>query len=179
MNKASNHEILVRPERPEDEDTIRQILISAFAAEEHSDHNEHFLVEALRQAKVLSVALVAESHGEVVGYIAFSKVKIDGQDMNWYGLAPLAVKPSFQKKGIGKLLVTEGLKLLTKNCDANGCVLLGHPEYYQRFNFKNFSNLKLEGVDPKYFMALPLKNPSQVPSGTVTYHSSFSVVSKS
>ena len=78
--------------------------------------------------------------------------------------------PEFQKQGIGKSLIHEGLSLL-KALGAKGCVLVGDPKYYERFGFRNIPDLVLDGVPQEYFLALPFrKNEAQ---GVVVFHQGF------
>jgi putative acetyltransferase len=93
----------------------------------------------------LTISLVAEIDGQVVGHIAFSPVTISDGAIGWYGLGPVSVLPEHQKKGIGKSLISEGLSLL-KKLGGQGCVLVGHPAYYKRLGFQNFPELVHEGV---------------------------------
>jgi len=162
----------IRPEAPNDVPAIRAILIAAFASHPHSHQTEHLLVEALRSAGALAVALVATLDDRPVGHIAFSKVEIDGKPSMWFGLAPIAVLPRCQKQGIGHALVLAGLEALA-NLGAHGCVLLGSPDYYHRFGFRADPALRLGGVPPEYFLALPF--PGRTAAGIVSYHPAFSV----
>ena len=114
--------------------------------------------------------MVAEMDGRVVGHIAFSPVVIsDGTD-NWYGLGPVSVLPMYQRMGIGKALIHEGLSRL-KDLDAKGCCLVGHPEYYRKFGFENVAGLGLEGVPQEVFFALSFDG--RKPHGNVTFHEGF------
>jgi GNAT superfamily N-acetyltransferase len=106
------------------------VTVSAFKTLEFSNHTEQFIVAALRAAGSLTVSLVAEVDGRVVGHIAFSPVSISDGTRNWYGLGPLSVLPEYQRQGIGKALVQEGLSRL-KGLNAQGCCLVGHPDYYR------------------------------------------------
>jgi len=125
----------------------------------------------LRTAGALTVSLVAEIGGRVVGHIAFSPVTIsDGSD-GWYGVGPLSVLPEFQMRGIGKSLVYRGLSSLTA-LGAKGCVLVGDPRYYERFGFRNIPDLVLDGVPQENFVALPFG--SKPARGTVIFHQGFS-----
>ncbi|MCC6125042.1 MAG: N-acetyltransferase [Pirellulales bacterium] len=164
--------MIIRPESAGDYESIRDILVAAFANHPYSHQTEHLIVEALRDADALSVALVAEIDGKVVGHIAFSPVKIDGVDCMWFGLGPLAVMPEFQRKGIGKSLVEEGLQAI-RRVGAEGCVLVGDPAYYGRFGFRHTPLLKMEGVSPQYLLCLPMAE--QIPAGQVSHHSAFFV----
>ncbi len=161
----------VRPETVEDHAAIRGIHLAAFANHPHSKQTEHLIVEGLRAAKALSVSLVAEVEGNVVGHVAFSPVKIEEQECGWFILGPVGVLPAFQRQGIGKALIAAGLQVLRKQ-NAGGCVLVGEPAYYCRFGFRHIAEQVFEGVPPEYCMSLPLGE--RVPRGKVTHHSAFS-----
>lgn len=160
----------IRTESPADFPTIRNILKAAFATEPHSRQTEHLIVEELRKAGAMTIGLVAEEDGVVVGHIAFSPAKIDGKDCGWFMLGPVAVEPSHQKRGIGGALIREGLRQL-RALGAKGCALVGHPAYYGRFGFAHVVSLGMEGVPPEVFFALPMDG--QVPRGVVTIHPAF------
>ena len=162
--------MIIRHETPFDIDVITEITAAAFADCPHGNHTEQFIVTALRAAGALTVSLVAEIDGEVVGHIAFSPVTIDGKLCGWYGLGPVSVRPDIQKKGIGKSLINAGLQRL-KESGAKGCMLVVEPEYYKRFGFKNIPELILEGVPPQYFLALPF-DESPV-KGVAAFHQAF------
>ena len=143
---------------------------AAFQTMEISDHTEQFIVTALRKAGALTVSLVAELDGKVVGHIAFSPVTMSDGTADWYGMGPVSVLPQVQRQGIGKALVQEGLARL-KGLKARGCCLVGHPEYYRKFGFQNTPELGLEGVPPEVFFALSFDG--YVPRGTVSFHDAF------
>jgi putative acetyltransferase len=164
-------ELVVRNERPGDQEAISRVTRDAFRSHAHSDQTEHLIVDALRDAGALTVSLVAERAGEIVGHIAFSPVTIsDGSEM-WFGLGPLSVLPRHQRQGIGKLLIHTGLAALREK-GASGCVLVGEPAYYKRFGFVNDPELTFPGLPSQYFLALPLA-PRRA-RGEVTYHQAFS-----
>jgi putative acetyltransferase len=161
----------IRPETPQDISAIEQITIAAFNGKWYSDQTEHWVINRLREAGAMSVSLVSEIDGIVVGHVAFSVVNINSEDKGWYGIGPVSVLPEFQKQGIGSKLIREGLAII-QEMGARGCVLEGDPEYYQRFGFKNYPDLFYEGTpDPKYFMALPFYD--DVPNGKVEFHKAF------
>ncbi|MFO0926969.1 MAG: N-acetyltransferase [Gemmataceae bacterium] len=161
---------MIRDETPADIAAITDVTVAAFAPLGISSHTEQFIVEALRAAGALTVSLVAEVDGRVVGHVAFSPVTVSDGTPNWYGLGPVSVLPEFQRTGIGKALIREGLARL-KALGAAGCCLVGHPEYYRRCGFENVPGLGYEGVPAEVFFALSFDGP--YPQGRVTFHDGF------
>ena len=165
-----NTKIIIRDEVPEDANAITDITIGAFKTLAISQHTEQFIVQELRAAKALTVSLVAEIDGRVIGHIAFSPVTISDGTPHWYGLGPVSVLPDYQRRGIGKKLIEDGLSRL-KDLKARGCCLVGHPEYYRKFGFKNISGLVHEGVPPEVFFGMSFDE--HIPHGNVTFHEAF------
>jgi len=163
-------EIDIRSETDADVDAITEVTIAAFKTLEISNQTEQFIIEALRAAKALTVSLVADVGGRVIGHIAFSPVTISDGTRDWYGLGPVSVLPEYQRQGIGKTLIREGLAQL-RGMHARGCCLVGHPEYYKKFGFDNIPKLVHEGVPPEVFLALSFDG--RTPQGTVTFHGGF------
>jgi putative acetyltransferase len=97
--------IVLRSETSSDIGAITEVTIAAFNTLAISNHTEQFIIEALRTAEALSLSLVAELDGRVIGHIAFSPVTISDGTRNWYGLGPVSVLPEYQRKGIGKALI--------------------------------------------------------------------------
>ncbi|HET6489899.1 MAG TPA: N-acetyltransferase [Syntrophales bacterium] len=162
--------MIIRNEKDSDAEAISAITMAAFETCPYSHQTEQFIVIALRAAHALSVSLVAEIEGRVVGHVAFSPVTISGRSCDWYGLGPVSVLPVRQKQGIGKALIHEGLSRL-KTRGAKGCVLVGDPDYYKRFGFRNLPDLTLEGVPQEYVLALPFGENRA--SGVVVFHEGF------
>ena len=162
----------IRHEIAADVDAIQTINMEAFANHPISHQTEHLIVNALRDAGALTLSLVAEDAGEVVGHIAFSRALIDGNDLKWFTLGPIAVAPNRQRQGIGSRLVETGIETL-RRLGANGCQLVGDPAYYLRFGFRHSQSLTVEHVPPEYFMCLPLAG--EIPHGAVTHHPAFYV----
>jgi putative acetyltransferase len=162
--------IVIRTETSEDIDAITKVTVAAFKTLEISNHTEQFIIAALRAAKALAVSLVAELDGRVIGHIAFSPVTISDGTPNWYGLGPVSVLPEYQRKGIGKALIREGLSRL-KDLNARGCCLVGPPDYYRKVGFENVSGLVHEGVPQEVFLALSFDG--HTPQGTVAFHEGF------
>ena len=166
--------INIRQERPEDIQTIRQLLKRAF---EKDYEGEAELVDRLRDADKVIFALVAETEGQVVGQIMYSPLILESapEGFRGLGLAPLAVLPGYQGRGIGGRLLRESLQ----ECREMGydiVVLLGHPSYYPRFGFSKGSEHGLQneyGVDDP-FMVMELREGALAEvSGLVTFQPEF------
>ena len=163
-------DIIIRDETKADAAVITEVTRAAFETLEISNHTEQFIVLALRSAKALTLSLVAEVDGRVVGHIAFSPVAISDGTSNWYGLGPVSVLPKYQRRGIGKALIREGLSRL-RELGAKGCCLAGHPQYYRKFGFENVIGLGHAGVPQEVFFALAFDG--HLPQGDVMFHEAF------
>lgn len=162
--------INIRSETEADASAITEVTIAAFKTLEISRHTEQFIIAALRLAKALTISLVAELDGRVIGHVAFSPVTISDGTRNWYGLGPVSVLPDYQRQGVGQALIREGLSRL-KAIHAKGCCLVGHPDYYRKFGFRNVPGFVHEGVPPDVFFALSFDG--RTPQGTVAFHEAF------
>ncbi|TNJ39558.1 N-acetyltransferase [Chlorobaculum thiosulfatiphilum] len=165
-----NQKIVIRPETPADATAISEVTVAAFATLEISQHTEQFVIGALREAGALTISLVAELDGQVVGHIAFSPVTMQDGTTDWFGLGPVSVMPELQRQGIGKALIREGLARL-QALGAKGCCLVGHPEYYRQFGFENPQGLAHEGVPPEVFFTLSFDG--RVAQGMASFHEAF------
>ena len=164
--------MIVRPEQSQDERAVRSVNLAAFETAAEAN-----LVDALRQQARPLVSLVAQEGEEIVGHIMFSPVFLGGHaELNLMGLAPMAVMPAHQRKGVGSALVRAGLQ----RCRALGVgavVVLGHPRYYPRFGFQQSNRFGIASeydAPPEAFMVLELQ-PSYLSgsSGTVKFHAAF------
>lgn len=168
------HTLRIRRERSGDEEAIRNVLTQAFESSA-----EARLVAVLRDCGCHWISLVAELEGAVVGHIVFTPVglKPAASNLRIAGLAPMAVAPDFQQRGIGSQLVEAG----KAQCWVEGyeaIVVLGHPEYYPRFGFTPAAGFGLTcefDVPAEAFMAMELKNASlEGISATAIYQPAFS-----
>lgn len=127
--------MVIRTETRDDYNKVFQVNYEAFRNRE----DESKLVEKIRNSKqfIPELSIVAEENNEIVGHILLSKAEIVNGDNNYevIVLAPIAVKPELQNKGIGGQLIQEGLKRC-KNLGYGIVLLIGHPTYYPRFGFK-------------------------------------------
>jgi putative acetyltransferase len=152
-------EVYIRTERKNDYNQIRKINDLAFGQE-----NEGKMIEALRKTLDYnaSLSLIAEIKERIVGHILFYPIKIKNEKEEYtvLSLAPLAVHPQYQNKGIGSILVKKGLAV-AKYTEFNAVIVVGHPKYYPRFGFKPASKwgikLPIDAPD-EVFMAFELKD---------------------
>jgi putative acetyltransferase len=164
--------MVVRPETPQDVEAIRSVNVEAFKGHPFSQQTEHLIVELLRADNALDISLVAEFGKSVVGHIAFSQVQIGDVASGWYLLGPVAVRPLFQRQGIGRALVEAGLGALQSK-GAGGCVLVGDPKFYTRFGFEQTPGVTCVGVPDEFVLCLRIAGP--MPVGEVLHHPAFSV----
>lgn len=160
----------IRAELSDDARAIEQVTIRAFQSAPHTDHTEQFIVRELRAAHSLTVSLVAEHGGQIVGHVAVSPVTISDGSLHWFGLGPISVVPEFQGQGVGTELMNAALAAL-RALSVQGCVVLGDPRYYQRFGFNPVPGLVLPGVPGEYFQAMSIGG--RLPQGEVKYHEAF------
>ena len=163
--------INIRKEAPGDYDKITKVNDLAF-----EQTNEGSLIKKLREKKEFleELSLVAEFDGKVVGHILFFPIKIKSGDIErqTLSLAPMAVVPGLQNKGIGSKLVKEGLKKADQ-LGYKSVLVIGHPQYYPRFGFEPASKWKIKAefeVPDEAFMALELKQGElKDKSGTIWF----------
>jgi putative acetyltransferase len=167
--------MLARLETADDIAAIRAVNTEAFGGP-----LEAALVDALRHDGVIIASLVAENHGVVIGHILFSRLVIETPTATIpaAALAPMAVTPEHQRRGVGSLLVQAGLD----RCRAFGeqiVLVVGHPDYYPRFGFSHALTRNLRSpYDGEAFMALEL-HPGALAGvrGEVRYSPPFAAVS--
>ncbi|WP_216367931.1 GNAT family N-acetyltransferase [Oceanidesulfovibrio marinus] len=164
--------MIIRNEELRDIEAIRTVHVEAFASHPYSRQTEHLIVDGLREAGALSVSLVADMEGQVVGHIAFSPALVGGAECGLYILGPVGVLPPFQRRGVGSRLVRDGLEAI-RAMGATGCVLVGDPAFYRHFGFVQAAPLTMEGVPPEVVLYLPMADT--MPRGAVTHHSAFHV----
>jgi len=151
----------IRPETPDDYETIYRLTKSAFAPMPFSDGTEAERINTLRDDGDLVLSLVATDTTEIVGHIAFSPVFLNENLDGWFGLGPVAVWPHLQKNGIGGALVKEGLERL-RQAEANGCILIGDPAYYGRFGFRSSGGVSYRSLPSRLVQWLSFRDAEPV-----------------
>ena len=166
----------MRQEKVEDYDEVYNVIKEAFATAEYSDGNEQDLVVSLRKNKnafIPELSLVAEDNGIIKGHILFTKMTV-GNDIV-LALAPLAVKPEYQKQGIGKKLIKEGHRIATE-LGYTYSVVLGSEFYYPKSGYSSAEEFGIEipqGIPSKNYMAIKLLQNAKAIHGKVTYAPEF------
>lgn len=164
--------MLIRPERPDDVDAIDRLTVAAFEPQWFSDGSEAPIVRSLRASGDLTLSLVAEDDGDIVGHVAFSPVTIDGSHDGWFGLGPISVRLDRQRRGVGRALVAEGLRRL-RNREARGCALIGDPAIYSRMGFGSDGLLSHLDLDRAVVQHVTFSGPS--PRGELRFAPAFDV----
>lgn len=159
----------IRDERAGDSARIAAVTNRAFAASQHGDQGEAAIIERLRASGALTLSLVAEEEGRLVGHAAFSPVAIGGET-GWFGLGPVSVEPECQGAGIGHALIVAGIDRLRAR-GARGCVVLGDADYYGRFGFAHRTGVTFGDVPPPYLQIMSFGETAVI--GNVAYHPAF------
>jgi putative acetyltransferase len=170
--------IHIRPENPEDIVRIDELTRLAFQGVDEAN-----LIAAIRDSTyfVPELSLVAVDDDRVVGHILFSLITIESSEksVEALALAPMAVLPEYQNRGIGTLLVQHGLAAC-KKLGYSIVIVVGHPEYYPRFGFTPARDCGIKApfeVPDEAFMVLELvPDALKNVSGVVKYSPTFDLV---
>ena len=167
----------IRKENKNDYNEVYNVIKKAFETAEHSDGNEQDLVVRLRKSRAFipELSLVAVEENKIVGYILFTKIKI--KDNIELALAPLAVLPEYQRKGIGKKLIETGHNI-AKNLGYHYSIVLGSENYYSKMGYIPAIQYGIKApfqVPDENFMAIKLNDTNIEIKGTVEYAKEFEI----
>jgi putative acetyltransferase len=171
----------IRPEQPLDLDLIHDLHRDAFRGPAEAE-----LVDAIRSGTgfIPELSLVAATDdGSVLGHILLSRAGFDPSEpdavrQEVLALAPLAVLPPHQGRGIGAALMREALALADLR-EEPFTVVLGSPAFYGAFGFVTAD---AHGIDGPYdaagdaFQVRPRPGAGPLNPGTVVYPRMFDSV---
>ena len=169
--------IEIRQESQKDYEEVYRVVKTAFEIAEHSDGNEQDLVVDLRNSDsfIPELSLVAVKEDKIVGYILFTKIKIENYEE--IALAPLAVLPEYQKQGIGSMLIEQGHKI-AKKLGYHYSIVLGSENYYPKFGYIPATQYGIQApfdVANENFMAIELNDTDIKIKGVVQYAKEFGI----
>ncbi len=167
----------IRQEQPADYDSVYQVVKEAFASAQHSDGTEQDLVVALRKsdAFIPALSLVATKDNEVVGHILFTRAFVGTQEV--LALAPLSVRPAYQRRGIGRALIEQGHRVAAE-LGFPYSVVLGHAAYYPKAGYQPASRFGIKApfeVQDENFMAIKLAETNENIGGIIEYNKAFGI----
>ncbi len=175
---SEKHEIepglaVLRLEEPRDAQQIRDLLEASFPG-----FGEAILVDRLRSDGDLDLSLVAEDQGVVIGYVAFSRLMVEGGEKPFHAvaLAPLAVYPEYQQQGVATQLIREGHACLAA-MGITLSVVLGEPSYYGRFGYSNRRAAQFESPYQSPFL-MALSFGAAPWDGRLAYPAAFNLLSE-
>lgn len=166
----------IRKEKPNDYSDVYELNKLAFKGDEDAK-----LVDLLRKSSAFipELSLVAIIDNNIVGHILFTKIKIvanNGKENESLALAPMAVSPNYQKKGIGGQLIKTGFEI-AREMNFKSVIVLGHEKYYPKFGFEPTTKWQISApyeVPANAFMGIELvSNGLKDISGVVQYAKEF------
>lgn len=172
--------INIKQQEAHDLPAICRLIEEAFASVQESDHREQFLVERLLSSPgfVPELSLTAWIKNELVGYILLTEIEILSKSgpVPSLSLAPLSVRPSFQRHGIGAALIEEAHKRAAE-LNYETVLVLGHKDYYPRFGYKKAEDFGITfpfEVPPEFCMVKELTpGAASRAAGQVKYPKAF------
>lgn len=167
--------MIIRQETVADYDAVYHLILEAFATAEHTDGKEQNLVVALRSSEgfIPALSLVAEIDGEIVGHILFTRAFVGSDEV--LALAPLSVKPAYQKQGIGQALIKKGHQI-ARELGYGYALVLGSEHYYPKSGYlpaETFGIVVPQDFPSANFMAIKLLSEAKPIKGEVIYAKEF------
>ena len=170
----------IRQEQTSDYRQVSDLIEEAFLPLAESEHDEHLLVERLRSsdAFIPQLSLVAEADRHIIGFVLMTLAEIcsETQSTETLALAPVAVLPAFQHRGVGSALIREAHRRATAR-GYTSAVVLGNPDFYAQFGYRSSATFGINlpfDVSQEYCMATELQaHALDGVCGTVRYDRAF------
>ena len=172
--------ITIREEEIKDYEEVEKVIEESFKTAEFTDNDEHNLVRRLRKSAefIKELSLIAEDNNKIVGHILLTKafIKNNNRECETLALAPLAVLPDYQNRGIGKSLINMSIER-ARELGYKSIVVLGHENYYPKFGFKKTSDYGIKAPfdvpDEAYMILELIPNALNGVNGVVEYSKDF------
>ena len=172
--------ITIREEEIKDYEEVEKVIEESFKTAEFTDNDEHNLVRRLRKSNefIKELSLIAEDNNKIVGHILLTKafIKNNNRECETLALAPLAVLPDYQNRGIGKSLINMSIEK-AREMGYKSIVVLGHENYYPKFGFKKTSDYGIKAPfdvpDEAYMILELIPNALNGVNGVVEYSKDF------
>jgi len=166
--------IAIAAERPDQREAVLNLNRAAFGGDD-----EVGIIERLSEAGLVKASLVACEADLIVGHILFSTldVAVDGRRPRVAALAPLAVHPEYQNRGIGSRLTEAGIAAM-REAGHDAIIVLGHPAFYRRFGFahETVAHIASPFSEHEAFMGLELTASAlKGCGGTCRYPAAFGI----
>lgn len=153
--------MLIRNEKPEDYRTVEELIKKTFWNLYVPGCNEHYFAHLVRKSPdfIPELDFVLEEDGKIIGHIMYVKAKLvadDGTVKNIVSFGPFTIHPDYQRKGYGRKLLEHSLEIV-KKMGYDTVAILGNPENYACYGFKNCKRYNVYVGDNEYLVALMVK----------------------
>lgn len=130
----NSNKVIIRETTSEDFEDIMNVEKLAFGYDKEAELVAGLLGDISAEP---IVSLLTFYDNEAIGHILFTRAWFEGKSNSplMHILAPLAVKPEYQRKGVGGMLIKAGLDILRKK-GSKLVFVLGHKEYYPKYGFE-------------------------------------------
>lgn len=160
----------IREERAGDEDAIREMTVRAFDGHPYSEGDEASVIDGLRADGDLVLSLVAVEHEVVIAQVSYSTARLSNGEAGWMVIGPIAVAPARQGEGIGRALMDAG-EAAMRAMGAKGITVLGDPQLYGKFGYRQHTPMKLEGELGEYLQVKSFG--AAIPAAKISYAPAF------
>ncbi|WP_316862776.1 N-acetyltransferase [uncultured Cohaesibacter sp.] len=162
----------IRKETAADFDAIMNVTLAAAKRPQIGKQTGYATLNELRKSGLLTLSLVADVDGTIVGHAGFYPITISGGSKGWYALGPISVLPECGSQGIRKALIAEGIEMI-RAMHGKGVAIFGDPDYFRPLGFKDAPDLLVTNTTSPDFMVLPFGD--KLPQGRVQLPEGFQI----